>query len=226
MNLTESELDAATGPGYNVGIAGQEDQAKFGVKNDLLKIVKDLRMRNVPTYQDGFYRCLCDPSFMMHMRQDKDFREIARYPGTGLINPLQSYLHPTAINYLNTGPAYGGAGSVAGAPAMPSGFVFEGVRFFETTNMPDYYFNVSIEGAVGFVGNAAQLTQAAVGFFFGPQAIGLGVGGNNAQVLTNSNDDFSRFIILIWQLYAGWEILNMDFVTICHSFIYQTPNRT
>jgi hypothetical protein len=107
-----------------------------------------------------------------------------------------------------------------------TGFVFEGVKFFETTNMPDYYFNVSIEGAVGFSGTTAKLTQAGVGFFFGPQVVGLGIGGNNAQVLTNSNDDFSRFIILIWQLYAGWEILNTDFVTIAHSFIYQTPNRT
>jgi hypothetical protein len=226
MDFSEADLNAAGGVGYTVNVAGQEDQGKFGVKNDLLKIVKDLRMRNTPTYQDGFYRCLCDPTFMMHMRQDKDFREIARYSGVGSVNPMQGYLQPNAINYLNTGVAYGGAGSIAGAPAMPTGFVFEGVRFFETTNMPDYYFNVSIEGAVGYTGTEAKLTQAAVGFFFGPQVVGLGVGGNNAQVLTNSNDDFSRFIILIWQLYAGWEILNMDFVSICHSFIYNTPNRT
>jgi hypothetical protein len=54
----------------------------------------------------------------------------------------------------------------------------------------------------------------------GPQAVGLGIGGQNAQVLVNSNDDFSRFIILIWSLFAGWEILNHDFISVAHSFNY------
>ncbi len=26
--------------------------------------------------------------------------------------------------------------------------------------------------------------------FFGPQAVGVGIGGNNAQILLNNNDDF------------------------------------
>jgi hypothetical protein len=47
----------------------------------------------------------------------------------------------------------------------------------------------------------------------------VGIGGPNAQVLINNNDDFSRFIILIWQLYAGFEILNKDFVTTAYSFV-------
>ena len=34
-----------------------------------------------------------------------------------------------------------------------------------------------------------------------------------------NNDDFSRFIILIWQLYAGFEILNKDFVTTAFSYV-------
>ena len=138
---------------------------------------------------------------------------------------MMPYLQPNAVNYLGTGPAYGGAGFVAGAPTMPTGFVFEGVRFFETTNMPDYYFNVSLQGANGYTGTTAKLTQAACGFLYGPQAIGIGIGGPNAQVLTNSNDDFSRFVILIWQLYAGWECLNLDFISVCHSFVYDTPTR-
>ncbi|MGB7564185.1 MAG: hypothetical protein WBM08_05470 [Prochlorococcaceae cyanobacterium] len=143
---------------------------------------------NVPTYQDGFYRCLCDPTFMMHMRQDKDFREVARYSGLGQVNPMMGYMQPNANFYLGTGPAYGQAGFVGGAPSMPTGFVWEGVRFFETTNMPEYYYNAAIEGALGYTGTTAKLSQAAAGFFYGPQAVGIGTGGNNAQVLTNSND--------------------------------------
>jgi hypothetical protein len=51
----------------------------FTVRTDLLTVVKDLRKRNVPTFADGLYRCICDPTFMMHLRRDADFREIARY---------------------------------------------------------------------------------------------------------------------------------------------------
>ena len=218
--LNEAEL--AT-PGYDVSIAGGNDNAKFSVKEDLLTVVKDMRSRNVPTFQDGYYRALVDPEFMMHMRQDSDFREIARYSGLGQVNPMQPFLQPNASNYLGMGPAYGQAGFVGGAPSMPTGFLFEGVRFFETTNMPEYKYNVAIKGAKGFTGSTAKSSRAACGMFFGIQAIGIGIGGNNAQVLINSNDDFSRFVILIWSLFAGFETLNMDFTTIAHSFIYSTP---
>ena len=214
-----SETDL-TATGYDVSAAGDEGQAKFSVKNDLLRVVKDLRARNVPTFSDGYYRCICDPEFMLHLRQDEDFREICRYSGTGQINPMQPYLQPNAVNYLGMGPAYGQAGFVAGAPVMPQGFLFEGVRFFESTNLPDYNYNVVIKGARGQDGTPRS-TRAACGMFFGPQAVGIGIGGNNAQVLINSNDDFSRYVILIWSLFAGFENLNMDFITVAHSFVYQ-----
>ncbi len=68
-------------------------------------------------------------------------------------------------------------------------------------------------------GSTFTAQEVAQGFFFGPQAVGVGVGGPNAQVLINNNDDFSRFIILIWQLYAGFETLNKDFITTGFSFV-------
>jgi hypothetical protein len=95
---------------------------------------------------------------------------------------------------------------------MPSGFVFEGVRFFESTNFPDKTATVDLSS-----GAATRTTPA--GLFFGPQAIGVGIGGPNAQVLINNNDDFSRFIILIWQLYAGFANLNKDFVTCAFTIV-------
>ena len=63
------------------------ESAKFDVKTDLLEVGKDMRKRNVPTFADGYYRCIVDPTAMMHLRQNSDFREIARYPGTGMIIP-------------------------------------------------------------------------------------------------------------------------------------------
>jgi hypothetical protein len=50
--------------------------------------------------------------------------------------------------------------------------------------------------------------------------VGVGIGGNNAQILLNNNDDFSRFIIMIWSLFAGFETLNRDFITVGYSFVY------
>jgi len=183
------------------------ERFKFNVKTDLLNVVKSLRKRNVPVFQDGYYRCIADPSFMKDLRADQGFREVARYPGMGAPNPLMGMSAPNAALYQ--GGQYGQAQFVAGEPVMPSGFVFEGVRFFESTNFPSKTATVDIGDGSGAV--AGRTTPA--GLFFGPQAVGVGIGGPNAQVLINNNDDFSRFIILIWQLYAGFANLNKDFVT-------------
>jgi hypothetical protein len=187
---------------------------QFQVKTDLLTTVKDLRKRNVPTFSDGLYRCICDPTFMMHLRRDADFREIARYagaPGQGMYmgNPM---MPNNASFYM--GPQAGQGYFLAGEPVMPTGVQFEGVKFFESTNFPTKSVQASFTDVPSY---SAQ--EVAQGYFFGPQSIGVGIGGPNAQVLINNNDDFSRFIILIWQLYAGFEILNKDFVTTAYSFV-------
>jgi len=198
---------------YTTNEYGDEVQ-QFSVRTDLLTVVKDLRKRNVPTFADGLYRCICDPTFMMHLRRDPDFREIARYagnPGQGMYmgNPM---MPNNASFYM--GPQAGQAYFLAGEPVMPTGVQFEGVKFFESTNFPTKTVQARFDVSGSF---AAE--EVAQGFFFGPQAVGVGIGGPNAQVLINNNDDFSRFIILIWQLYAGFEILNKDFVTNAYSFV-------
>ena len=197
---TSTTLTAYTATEY------ASERFKFNVKTDLLEVVKSLRKRHVPVFQDGYYRCIADPSFMKDLRADQGFREVARYPGMGAPNPLMGSTSPNQAIY--SGGQYGQAQFVAGEPVMPSGFVFEGVRFFESTNFPAKTITVDI----GDGGAAASRTTPAV-LFFGPQAICVGIGGPNAQVLINNNDDFSRFIILIWQLYAGFANLNKDFIT-------------
>jgi hypothetical protein len=192
---------------------GNEVQ-QFQVRTDLLTVVKDLRKRNTPTFADGLYRCICDPTFMMHLRRDPDFREIARYsgnPGQGMYmgNPM---MPNNASFYM--GPQAGQGYFLAGEPVMPTGVQFEGVKFFESTNFPTKSVSASFDN-----GSSYASKEVAQGYFFGPQSVGVGIGGPNAQVLINNNDDFSRFIILIWQLYAGFEILNKDFVTTAYSFV-------
>ena len=201
----------AKGVNYAAG-----ESAKFDVTTDLLEVVKDMRKRNVPTFADGYYRCIVDPTAMMHLRQNSDFREIARYPGNGMINPMQPNAAPNASFFQGMGPGYGQAGFVAGQPVMPTGFLFEGVRWFESTNLPETTFNLEIADA----GSGAADYAASQLIFFGPQAVGVGIGGNNAQILLNNNDDFSRFIIMIWSLFAGFEVLNKDFITVGYSFVY------
>jgi hypothetical protein len=187
---------------------------QFQVRTDLLTVVKDLRKRNVPTFADGLYRCICDPTFMMHLRRDPDFREIARYsgnPGQGMYmgNPMM----PNNASFFQ-GPQAGQGYFLAGEPVMPTGVQFEGVKFFESTNFPNKTQAATLGSSPG-----AGTYEVAQGYFFGPQAVGVGIGGPNAQVLINNNDDFSRFIILIWQLYAGFDILNKDFITTAFSFL-------
>jgi len=135
-----------------------------------------------------------------------------------MVNPMNPSEAPNANFFQGMGPAYGQAGFVAGQPVMPTGFLFEGVRWFESTNLPEKTINASIAVAPGGAG-AANYTIAPM-LFFGPQAVGVGIGGNNAQILLNNNDDFSRFIIMIWSLFAGFEILNKDFITVAYSFVY------
>lgn len=187
---------------------------QFQVRTDLLTVVKDLRKRNVPTFADGLYRCICDPTFMMHLRRDPDFREIARYsgnPGQGMYmgNPMM----PNNASFFQ-GPQAGQGYFLAGEPVMPTGVQFEGVKFFESTNFPNKTQVATLGSSPG-----AGTYDVSQGYFFGPQAVGVGIGGPNAQVLINNNDDFSRFIILIWQLYAGFDILNKDFITTAFSFL-------
>jgi len=133
-----------------------------------------------------------------------------------MVNPMNPAAGPSANFFQGMGPAYGQAGFVAGAPQMPSGFLFEGVRWFESTNLPETSYNLVVTSASSSAADygAAQLV------FFGPQAVGVGIGGNNAQILLNNNDDFSRFVIMIWSLFAGFESLNSDFVTVGYSFVY------
>jgi len=192
------------------------DEHTFDIKEDLLTVIKDMRKRNVPTFADGYYRCICDPTAMMHLRQDVDFREMARYATGGAINPMDPNASLQQTFRQGMGPAYGQAGFVAGQPVMPTGFLFEGVRWFESTNLPESDRNIIVNSTDP--NNAGDYVRSPL-VFFGPQAVGVGIGGNNAQILLNNNDDFSRFIIMIWSLFAGFEILNKDFITVGYSFV-------
>lgn len=207
---------------------------KIDVKNDILSIVEGLRSRNVPPFSDGFYYCLASPRFIKHLRQDADFREVAKYPSfvtAGQLAPgITPYsapmVPPPGSNYISgpnqlifNGQQFNQASM--GGDAMPVGIAFEGVRFFESNNMPTATVNLNYtasSNAVTHPTGAANRT-GYLGLFFGQQAIGEGIATEYPiSIRLNNNDDFQRFVIAIWCMYGGWELLNERFVTVARTY--------
>jgi hypothetical protein len=99
-----------------------------------------------------------------------------------------------------------------------TGFVFEGVRFFESTNLPTVSVSLNYTAApVGITTGAATRT-GFLGIFCGQQAVGEGVWSMGPEVALNENSDYKRFIIAIWKLHSGYVLLNNSFVTVARSF--------
>jgi hypothetical protein len=203
---------------------------KFDVKNDLVEIVRRLQSDNVPTFQDGNYGAIVSPHFLKHLRQDDDFRMVARYPGQIPMSMMnQPYTAgPAQIPYLDNPNAllFGGANmgqsfSANGMPGlMPTGFVFEGVRFFLSNNLTTENVNLTYTASVNAIkhpiGPASR--EAHLGIFFGPMAIGVGVGGIGPEVLMNKNDDYGRFKMSIWRMFGAFTLLNENFVQVARTY--------
>lgn len=99
-----------------------------------------------------------------------------------------------------------------------TGFVFDGVRWFVSTNLPKVQTTFTYSNAANTTLNGSALRTGELGMIFGAEAIGVGVGGAGPEVLLNNNDDFNRFVIAIWRLYGDWQLLDERFVTIARSY--------
>lgn len=80
--------------------------------------------------------------------------------------------------------------------------IYEGFRFICSNNVPTETVN-SLTGYLGI--------------FCGPHAVGYGV-GLPPEVRRNKNDDFERFLYLIWLTYSGYAALDTRFVEIGRTF--------
>lgn len=99
------------------------------------------------------------------------------------------------------------------------GFVFDGVRFFISNNLPKAQVSLTYSNASNAALNGNSVRTGELGIFYGAEAIGVGLGGNGPEILLNNNDDFQRFVIAIWRLYGAWELLDARFVTTARSYI-------
>jgi hypothetical protein len=212
---------------------------KFDVNNDLETIVEQLKLANVPTFSDGLYRALVHPTFLKHLRQDDKFTQVARYPGFSpiatMVDPTNAFAplnmpHPNNVNAMNNPNALAFYGSLVGQnPGMgtlnqemfPTGFVFGGVRFFESNNIPTELvtltYTTSTNATKHPTGSATR--EGFPGIFFGQQLIGEALATNEpVRCKVNGNDDYGRFAIMIWQCFGGWSILNPDFGIVARSY--------
>jgi len=213
----------------------------INTKRDLVEIVTDMRTRNVPAFGSPLgpvYHCLMAPEFNKALRRDADFREVARYPGAVPAQMLQAGLMPGSapqmpapnsyVNAPNTilmsGTGYGQASY--GTDVIPTGFVWEGARFFETTNLPTATVSLnysSIDSTLGALFPKVATTGQAnrtghLGIFVGQQTIGEGVWGDGPAVAIHENGDYRRFLICIWQERSGLVTLNPNFITVARTF--------
>lgn len=100
-----------------------------------------------------------------------------------------------------------------------TGFVFDGVRFFVSNNLPKARVNLNYTASSDpNEPTGAALRDGHLGIFFGPEALGVGIGGPGPEVLLNNNDDFGRFVIAIWRVFSSWELLNPSFITVGRSY--------
>jgi len=230
----------------NIPDGGTYDNAppKFTV-GDLQRVFERLRRAKTPTFPDGYYHALIDDRMLLHLQDDPRFQQVVqssayysvpmslvedpRLFGPGRMPPAQG-----AINYMAQPNqlAFQGAGLGQIMPGMdeammPSGLIFGGFRIFTTNNaftsrVQLTYTNVpNQQQALHPTGSA--LRTAYMGWFFGANAIGEVFGGAPedgipVRIRKNLNDDYQRFLILIWQAFFGLGLLNPDFIVAARTY--------
>lgn len=176
--------------------------------------------------EDGNFAAICDAYFLKDLRSDSKFLEVSRYPGYCPVSALHSpssSMQPPQIPFNSVwsqGLMQGQAINMdmMGQQLFPTGFVFDGIRWFVSTNLPTASVSLNYTNAINPALNGMQTRRASLGIIFGAECIGIGMGGAGPEVLLNNNDDFNRFVIAIWRLFGAWELLDERFVTCARSF--------
>jgi hypothetical protein len=213
----------------------------FGVR-DLANIFEVLSKRNVPTFPDGYYYGVLDTRMMKHLRDDERFFRTATSYG-GITIPMDMVIDErlfgpgrmppmTALNYMAQPNQlmFQGMGmnqAMYGKPfdVMPAGIIFEGFRLFTSNNCRREMVNLNYTASSNPVKHPAgmALREGFQGFFFGKNALGEAMGSGDDSTLPvrikrNFNDDYQRFLILIWQCFAGFATLNEDYVQVARTY--------
>ncbi len=102
--------------------------------------------------------------------------------------------------------------------AMPGGLIYDQFRLFISNNIPTRQVQLTYTAvtAPSTEPTGSALRTAYPGIFFSQQAVGELYGGDPqseipVQIKRNQNDDYNRFLIVIWQAFLGLARLNDDF---------------
>lgn len=244
LNLLNSSTNTYNPQGIADGGTYDNGPPKFTV-GDLQRIYERLRRNKAPTHPDGYYHALIDDRMLLHLQDDPRFQQVVqssayysvpmvmaqdpRLFGPGRMPPAMG-----SINYMAQPNqlAFQGLGLNQMLPGqddtmLPAGFIFGGFRIFTTNNaftsrVSLTYTSVPTQQQVNHPTGSA-LRTAYLGFFFGSNAIGEVFGGAPedgipVRVKRNLNDDYGRFLILIWQAFFGLALLNPDFVVVARTY--------
>lgn len=201
---------------------------------DLDEILVQLRENpnNAIPFEDGNFGCLLSSRAMAHLKRDPEFQQIARevggLPASMVMMPLSNgpmSPEPAQISYNSqmrgfATPYQGGvyAGQTINEAIMPTGFVFNGFRFFVSENIPQLTQTLTYSNGTGTTVNGAASRTAEQLIFFGQEAIGVAIGGAGPQIKVHELTDFNRNIHLIWQHFGETKLLNERFVIVARSY--------
>jgi hypothetical protein len=210
--------------------------------DDLDNIFEIMRKRNVPTFPDGYYYAIMDDRMFKHLRRDERFREVVSSFG-GAYLPMEMVQDPRlfgpgnmppamAINYFVQpnqlafqGPGFNQAMTGKPFDVMPSGVIFNGFRIFTTANSMNEFVTLNYTASTNPTRHQSGVAsrRAYLGFFYGKNAIGEAMGAGDdtnmpVRIKRNLNDDYQRFLILIWQTFCGYAVLNEDYVQVARTY--------
>jgi hypothetical protein len=137
------------------------------------------------------------------------------------MTPISAVEMPDIINWAaapNTQLMAGGFTGQTGymhRNVMPMGILFEGIRFFESTNIPRPRVTFATSGLAsqGFA-DGSLTYDAEIAIIVGQNVIGEGVWGNGPEVKIHADNDWDRFLMVMWQQYSGYTILHQPSVTV------------
>lgn len=146
--------------------------------NDLSIIEYKLGKLNTSRFADGYYHGIISLEMLTHLFQDSDFKQTARAVLQGGQIPVEQ--SPLYAGMQNQGTMISG---MPMQPNMMAPIVYGGFMMFPSNNIP----SVTVNSQTGYQG-----------FFFGPNAVGIGSGGRGPVIEVDSQTDFNRHFHFIW----------------------------
>jgi hypothetical protein len=237
LNALDSSTNKYNPNGVADGGTYASGPPKFTV-GDLDRILEQLVTNRAPTFPDNMYHAIIHQRMWTHLREDARFRELvtsSAYYSVPMVMAAQEWLYgpgympPANLNYMaqpNIGgflPYYNQNLPGPSQNGLPGGFVFNQFRIWISNNIPLKQVTLNYTTTTDGSATGSQLRTAYPGYFFGAHAVGEIFGGDPAdgvpvKVKRNLNDDYGRYLIVIWQAFMGLTKLNDDFIIVGRTY--------